>query len=57
MKFSLNGTLSLTRSNLIFQPHAIVPGLVGQLDMASGKKKLDGPTAHAYVLQLEKASL
>lgn len=82
MKFSLNGVLSLTRSILIFQPHAIVPGLVGhlknhfptmyrlyellkvrsdpptqdELDMASGKKKLDGPAARAYVSQLEKAS-
>ena len=82
MKFSLNGVLSLTWSILIFQPHAIIPGLVGhlknhfptmywlyellkvhsdpptqdELDMASGKKKLGGPAAHAYVSQLEKAS-
>ena len=32
------------------------PPTQDELDMASGKKKLDGPAAHAYVSQLEKAS-
>ena len=32
------------------------PPMQDKLDMALGKKKLDGPAAHAYILQLEKAS-
>ena len=32
------------------------PPTQDKLDIASGKKKLDGPAAHAYVSQLEKAS-